>query len=196
MEMKAEPPVNLLEHGTANPFVEAYFEFAQLKQLYRQGWLRRGVPPERCESVAEHTFSMALLAMLIVDAYYPGLDSLKVLRMALLHDCGEIYAGDIVPADQVDAQEKHRRERAAVEQVLGKLPNGPTHIALWQEYEEGASAEARFVKQIDRLDMGLQATIYERQGLIDASEFMASVRAALTAPELQAILHELENLRQ
>src|SRR5262245_26459952 len=102
MQTKADAPVTLLRGKNTLPLIEAYFEFAQLKQLYRQGWLRRGVPPERCESVAEHIFSMAVLAMVVADAYFPKLDLLKVLRLVLLHDFGEIYAGDIIPADHLD----------------------------------------------------------------------------------------------
>ena len=194
MQIKAYNPIDLLRNKPTLPLIEAYFEFAQLKQLYRQGWLRRGVPPQRCESVAEHTFSMAILAMAVADAHFPALDLLKVLRLVLLHDCGEIYAGDIVPADGMNPDEKHRLERESVQQVLSRLPNGMDYIALWQEYESAASAEARFVKQMDRLDMALQSSVYEQQGLIDATEFLASVEAALAVPEFQAIVTALQAL--
>jgi putative hydrolase of HD superfamily len=194
MQTKADAPVTLLRGKTTLPLIEAYFEFTQLKQLYRQGWLRRGVPRERCESVAEHIFSMAVLAMVVADTYFPQLDLLKVLRLVLLHDFGEIYAGDIIPADRLDPQEKYRRERESALQVLEKLPNGAVYITLWQEYEDGASPEARFVKQMDRLDMGLQATVYEQQGMINAGEFLASIEAALGTPELRSILEALELL--
>jgi putative hydrolases of HD superfamily len=195
MQTKADPPVNLLEGKTTLPLIRAYFETNQLKQLYRQGWLRRGVPPERCESVAEHTFSMAVLAMFLAGAHFPELDPLKVLRLVLLHDFGEIYAGDIVPSDEIAAEEKHRRERAAVEEVLRKLPDGESYIALWQEYEDQSTPEARFVRQIDRLDMALQSIVYERAGLIDAEDFLRSSAAVVSAPELQTILAALQPLR-
>src|SRR5205085_6411188 len=120
-----------------------------------------------------------LLAMVIADAYLPGLNLLKVLRLVLLHDLGEIYTGDIVPADRIDAQEKYRLEREAVVQVLAKLAHGSTYLDLWQEYEDGASAEARFVKQMDRLEMALQASVYEQRGLIDGAEFYESAEAVL-----------------
>ena len=195
MQTKSSHPALLLAGRNAVPLVTAYFEWSQLKQLYRQGWLRRGVPAERCESVAEHTFSMAVLAMTLADTLFPMLDVLKVLRLVLLHDFGEIYAGDIVPSDGVDPRSKYEREREAVQQVLAKLPNGAAYVALWQEYEEGASGEARFVKQIDRLDMALQASVYEQAGTVDASDFMASASAAISSPERRAILSELEELR-
>jgi putative hydrolase of HD superfamily len=86
-------------------------------------------------------------------------------------------------------------ERHAVLQVLHKLPRGADYLALWEEYERGASPEAQFVRQIDRLEMALQASVYEHQGLADLSEFFTSVEQALAAPALQAILHELKTLR-
>jgi len=188
-------PALLLRGISAAPLVTAYFEWSQLKQLYRQGWLRRGAPADRCESVADHTFSVAVLAMLLADACAPALDALKVLRMALLHDFGETYAGDITPSDGVDPADKHARERHAIHEVLDKLPNGARFVALWHEYEAGASPEARFVRQIDRLEMALQAALYERAGLIRADEFLVSATAAITDPDLQTVLRELDALR-
>lgn len=186
----------MLLQGISTPaMIETYFEFNQLKQLYRQGWLRRGVPPEHCESVAEHTFSTAVLAMLIADEHYPELDKQKVLRLALLHDCGEIYAGDIVPDDQIDATTKHQREQAAVRQVLGKLPHAEAYLSLWQEYEEGTSAEARFVKQIDRLEMAMQSVVYERQRIVDAGLFMQSASQIISEPSLKVLMQALQRVR-
>jgi putative hydrolase of HD superfamily len=166
----------------------SYLELNGLKELYRQGWLRRGVTPERCESVADHCFSTAVLAMLLADAHFPGLDLARMLRLALLHEFGEIYAGDITPADGVSAEEKHRREEDSVVRVLSKLPNGEYYISLWREYEENQTPEARFVRQVDRLEMALQAGVYQRQGLLDPGEFFRSADAALSAPELREIL--------
>ncbi len=71
METKASIPVAQLSARCLLPLIEAYFEFNHLKQLYRQGWLRHGVPHTQCESVAEHTFGVALLALFLADAEYP-----------------------------------------------------------------------------------------------------------------------------
>lgn len=194
MQTKSDNPVSLLAGVRTPPLIQAYFEFNHLKQLYRQGWLKRGVPPEKCESVAEHTFSMAVLAMSIADAHFPDLDQLKVLRMVLLHDFGEIYAGDITPADGVDAETKHAREAASVEQVFNKLPIGKPFLSLWQEYEAGETAEARYVRQIDRLDMAMQAAVYHKQGQLDGNEFLASAKQAISDPELQTVVSKLSAL--
>ncbi|MBN1146901.1 MAG: HD domain-containing protein [Anaerolineales bacterium] len=196
MEVKAENPASLLQGEDLSPLVQAYFELCQLKQLYRQGWLRRGVPRQRCESVAEHSFGVALLALWLAEAYYPELDGGKLLRMALLHDFGEIYAGDIIPGDGVPPQDKSRREAESVAQVLGKLPGGEAYVALWEEFERGDTPEARFVRQVDRLEMGLQARVYQAQGFERMQEFLASARQALTEQALLEILAAVEASQQ
>lgn len=195
METKADNPVTLLKDQNVDPFIRAYFELCQLKQLYRQGWLRRGVSRERCESVAEHSFACAVLATWLAQAYYPQLDACKVLRMALLHDFGEIYAGDIIPVDAVGAKEKHQREAGSVAQVFGKLPGGQVYLSLWEEFEQNETPEARFVRQIDRLEMALQAGVYASQGLVQPDEFFASARLALEDPGLSGLMDALDKLR-
>ncbi|MBL6981661.1 MAG: HD domain-containing protein, partial [Anaerolineales bacterium] len=169
-----------------------YFEISHLKQLYRQGWLQRGVSPDSCESVAEHTFGVALLAFLLADTHYPDLDALKVLRMALIHDFGEIYAGDITPGDNIQPEEKNQLERVSVEQVFGKLPGGNEYIQLWEEYESNTSPEAQFVRQVDKLEMLLQASIYEHQGWENLGEFFDCTNARITLPELTHLVECLE----
>jgi putative hydrolase of HD superfamily len=103
--------------------------------------------------------------------------------------------GDITPHDGVTKEQKHAQERQAAERILSKLPNGAAYLALWDEYEHGSSPEGRLVRQVDRLEMGLQACVYELQGAGDLSQFYASVEKALEAPELRALLTELQALR-
>jgi putative hydrolases of HD superfamily len=192
MQTKAPPPHSLLTGQKVSPYVEAFFEFAHLKQLYRQGWLKRGLPPEQCESVAEHTLGVAILALWLVEAVFPELDLTKILCMALLHDFGEVYTGDLIPSDAVSADEKHARERQSIGQVLGKLPQGERYLELWEEFEQGETPEARFVRQIDRLEMGLQAGVYGLQGAVDPAEFLNTAQQALSEPNLKNILAEIK----
>ena len=195
METKADLPINLLQGKHTLPIIEAYFEFVQLKQLYRQGWLHQGISLENCESVAEHSFSVALLALILADEYSVELDTGKVIIMALIHDLGEIYAGDFIPADNIDKNHKYQLEKQSVVKVLEKLPHGFKWIALWEEYEKGESAESQFVRQLDRLEMALQASVYEHQGFANLSVFFASARQSLSSVELKLILSKLEELR-
>lgn len=195
MKAKAPIPAELLDGAAPAPLVEAYFEMAHLKQLFRQGWLRSGIPEERCETVAEHTCGVALLSLFLAEGQRHELDLLKVVRLALIHDFGEIYAGDLTPHDPVDAGEKQRLERKSVRRVLSKLPWGEKYVALWEEYERAESAEARFVRQVDRIEMAFQAGIYEAQGLADLSEFFRSASDAVTDRDLDDLLRKIESLR-
>src|SRR4028119_1511252 len=122
MQTKAAPPIGLLQGRKTLPLIEAYFELNPLKPLFRQGWLRVGLPAARCESVAEHSLFVALLGLFVADGFFPEADASKVVRIALLHDLGEAYVGDITPHDGVSPTQKHALERQAVEQILGRLP--------------------------------------------------------------------------
>ena len=193
MHTKGQPPAAHIAPQAASPLVEAALEWNQLKQLYRQGWLRGGVPPVRCESVAEHTAGILWLALLL-QAQHPELQSEKVLQMALLHDLGEVYAGDLTPAHAVSKTEKHHLEQQAVQQVLGKLPNTAPLLALWQEYETGESPEAVWVRQLDRLEMAVQACSYALQNLVNPAEYLQSAARVIHHPALRPILEELSAL--
>lgn len=194
MQLKA--PQLPCPNPAAAPIIRAYFELNHLKRLYRQGWLKRAISPAHCESVAEHTFGVAMLALFLADSHFPTLDPLKLVCMALLHDLGEIYAGDMTPADKVSAPEKHRLEAESIQRVLGKLPHAQTYLALWDEFEQGQSAEAQVIKQLDRLEMALQAAVYEQQGEGALTEFFDTAQIAITDPALQAVFAEILSLRK
>jgi putative hydrolases of HD superfamily len=189
-------PLDAWKGQALPPILEAYYELNQLKLLLRQGWLRRGVPIERCESVAEHVFSMALLGWWLNDQFALGLDSNRVVKMTLAHELGEIYTGDLVPADGVPVDEKHRREHAGLLQVVEKLASGEELIQVWEEYAAGETREARFVRQIDRLEMAMQASVYETNGFSQMSEFFASADAGLKEPALREVFEALTALRK
>lgn len=173
-----------------------YYQFNHLKNLFRQGWLQAGVPRERCESVAEHCFGVALLCLFLAEAHFHDLDMERVLSMALVHDLGEVYAGDLTPQDGVDPGEKRRRESIAIERLFAGIPGGETYIALWHEYERGDSTEADFVRQVDRLEMGLQASVYAREYPEIAERFFDSARSALSSGKLLGIMDAVERLQE
>ena len=192
MRVKSENPAGLLAGRSVHPIVAAYFELSQLKRLYRQGWLLRGLSEARCETVADHAFAAGVLALWVAGAYFPQLDLGKILQMVLLHELGEIYAGDIVPTDGMEPAEKHRLEAESFRAVIDKIPGGESFIEIWEEFEAGETPEARFVRQIDRLEMGLQAGVYQLEGASGMAEFLASARRALEHPRLVEILDSLE----
>jgi putative hydrolase of HD superfamily len=192
MRAKTTNPVKLLEGKEVHPLVRAYFELNQLKVLYRQGWLRRGISEDRCESVADHSFSASVFAMWLARAYFPELDLCKIMQMTLLHELGEIYAGDIVPADGISKKEKHRLEAESFHKVIRNIPGGEDYLQTWQEFEAGRTPEARFVRQVDRLEMGLQAAVYKLQGFAEMEEFFLTAREELEDVVLVEILDSLE----
>lgn len=195
MKTKAALPITLLTGKNTLPIIQFYFEFNHLKQLYRQGWLQHGIEPKYCESVAEHSFGVALLALCLLDVYSLDLDKTKVMQMALIHDLGEIYAGDFTPRDEVDKQAKYQLEKKSLTQILDKLPNCSYWINLWEEYEQGKSPESQFIRQIDQLEMVLQASVYEHQELANLSEFFTSSDQALQSFPIKSIFQAIENLR-
>lgn len=129
----------------------------QLKHLDRAGWKRVGVAAP--ESVAAHSFGVALAALLHCP---PDLNREKVLIMALLHDLAEALVGDITPHDGVSPEEKHQREQAAMTALLGEHP---ALLAIWEEAEARQSPEARFLKDMDLLDLALTAAFYTSAGM-------------------------------
>jgi len=138
----------------------------RLKDEPRAGWVLRGV--DRPESVAAHSWGTALLCLVFAER--AGVDRGRALAVATAHDVAEAEIGDIPsrahPDDRtVDAAEKARREGAGIERLLGGELN-ELH-ELWREYEAGGSPEARFVRDMNLLDMALQALVYEEQGRYD-----------------------------
>ena len=157
------------------PIIELYFKVNQLKQLFRQGWLKKGrdIPRECCESVADHSFGTIVLAVAFHDLARFDLDLLRVLLMLVVHEFGEAGSfGDATPSDNVSPEEKHARERECVVDILMGMHDKQKYLALWDEFEEGKTPEAKFAKEIDILERTLQARIYEIQHGKDLGEFM------------------------
>ncbi len=190
MITKAEGPDESLALGTgADPVLASYYRLMRLKRLYRQGWLKRGVPAELCESVAEHSFGTALLALLVAgQGSAGGIDGTRAALMALVHELGESYAGDITPVDGVSKEEKRELERASILRALEGHPDAEWFLGLWKEFEECASPEARFVRELDRLEMGLQAALHGAEGQPGMLEFYESARRTVREPRLRALL--------
>ena len=150
-------------------------EWLGLKDLPRTGWVRSGV--QEPESVAAHSWGMAVLALHFAPK---DLDMAKVLAMCIIHDLPEVRVGDLTPHD--DVRNKAELEASAMSELA------PEWLGLFHEYESGHSEEAKFVKQIDKLDMGLQASIYQSRQELDLSEFTNSARLKITDSNLLRFL--------
>jgi putative hydrolase of HD superfamily len=141
-----------------------------LKLLPRTGWLQRGM--HMVESIAEHTFGVATLALIIGDMI-PDVDRGRLLAIALLHDMAEALIGDlpVTASNLFGSEAKHKAERLAMIDLFGELPQIDEYLELWDEYTNRSSREARLVKQLDRLEMLLQALAYEQAGHRGMAEF-------------------------
>ncbi|KAI9125567.1 hypothetical protein K1719_002985 [Acacia pycnantha] len=145
----------------------------RLKTTKRAGWIRKDVKDP--ESIADHMYRMGLMALIASDI--PGIDRNKCIKMAIVHDIAEAIVGDITPSDGVSKEEKSRRECEALDHMCKVLGGGSraTEIAeLWMEYEANSSPEAKFVKDLDKVEMILQALEYEDEQLKDLDEFFES----------------------
>lgn len=153
-----------------NSVISFYMQYNHLKNIYRQGWLKLRIGLEhkdKCESVADHSFSMALLAITMIEKYSLNYDTLKCIKMCIVHELGEIYAGDYTPVDKITKEEKHLKEKEAIQKVLKTLDFDNDFIDLWEEFEDGETKEAKFVKNLDQLEFLLQSAAYD----FDASSF-------------------------
>lgn len=128
-------------------------EAERLKNVLRSAHTSTG----RHESTAEHTWRLALLALVLADEK-PELDQQRVLAMCLVHDLGEAYEGDIPAVEQSDPAVKAAAELSAMERLAPLLPDAAAVRirALWEEYEVCATPEARWVKALDKAETILQ----------------------------------------
>ncbi|POR05475.1 hypothetical protein AU468_00960 [Alkalispirochaeta sphaeroplastigenens] len=152
--------------------------FAELKEVARTGWVLRGV--ERPESVADHSWGTAQLCLVLAP---PEVDPFRAVAMAVVHDIAEVDTGDIPRRVSPDARTipedvKEELEAAALEALCGEtgtVPGvGSPDLAvlgeLWREYARGVTETARFVRDMNLVDLCLQAVVYERGHRYDPEE--------------------------
>jgi putative hydrolase of HD superfamily len=151
-----------------------------LKLLPRTGWLLAGVA--QAESVAEHSFVMSWLALLLaeqINATYSEqgltqpLDVAKVAQIALVHDVAESILTDLPKrsTDLLGKAVKYQAEAQAIQQIFQQMTNSAYYRACWQEYADGATPESRLVRDADKLEMVHQALCYEQTGQQNLGEF-------------------------
>ena len=160
-----------------------FSEIGRLKRMSRRGWVLRDI--KNPESIAEHIFRVAVMAWFLGKK--KNLNIEKLIKIALIHDICEVYAGDITPYDTIlpkdknklkelmktwprfskaekikISKDKNRKETEGLEKLILHLPKGlKTEIRnLWLDYEKGLTPEGRFFKQADRIENFLQALEY------------------------------------
>ena len=185
-----------------------------LKTTPRTGWIRQKAGP-RIESVADHSWRMSLMAMVAASSWNSSssdqqtYDMNRCIKIALVHDLAEATVGDITPHCGVSDQTKYELELNAISsmtsQLVGGLPGssstknaGNEILELWKEYEAGATPEAKLVKDMDKLEMILQALEYETDGKNEESldGFFDSTRGKWRTPIGKMWGEEIEKRRR
>lgn len=196
--------------------IEFFIEVGKLKELKRTGWILRKVDDP--ETVAEHSFRAALMAWVLGEKR--GLNSPKLLKMLLIHDLVEVYAGDATPYDslitaEVDLdkllsqfprhskekkeqlfKEKHSKELAALKKITLKLPEKlkKEMYDLWMEYDIGSTLEGRFARQLDRIETLLQALEYEKKHKkVNILSFWYQLKELADDPVIVEFMQELDD---
>ncbi|XP_021356196.1 HD domain-containing protein 2-like isoform X2 [Mizuhopecten yessoensis] len=143
-------------------------------------------------------YRMAMLSFLVDPK--TGINKDRCIKMSLVHDMAESIVGDLTPSDNVSKDEKFIREEKAMQHITSLVGDEASQemISLWKEYETQSTAEARFVKDLDRFEMILQAAEYEQlDGRPKAlQEFFDSTNGKFQSPQVKEWVEELKRIRQ
>lgn len=169
-----------MENERLKKQLEFLLTLDKLKNVYRQTYIlcddlpqgskefddnfKEKKPLPRRENDAEHSFSLAIAAAVLAEYSNEPVEISKVMKMVLVHDAVEIYAGDTYCYDDEGAKTKEAREKAAAEKIFGTLPEeqAAEYRALWDEFERNDTPEARFSNAMDRIQPLLLN--YSREG--------------------------------
>ena len=171
--------------------LDFFKDASNLKNIPRQGWIDK-LSIDHPESVADHSYSMSIMAMIISDL--GNYDFEKILKMSLLHDLAESKIGDFTPG-QISKDEKEKIENQAFHEIMENLPTriSSEYAEIWKEYQNQISVESQFVHQIDRLEMALQAKIYEKSGSSkeNIATFLQTAKSDITHPKLKELFTKI-----
>lgn len=134
----------------------------KLKTIKRTGWISKA-KILKAESVADHSYSLTALSMVFSDLL--GLDTEKVMKLCIIHDLAESIIGDYMP-EEISILKKHIKEDNAMKVIISSFPNkiAILYSELWKEYTLNQTKEVHLVKQLDKIEMFLQANQYFRNG--------------------------------
>lgn len=137
--------------------IEFIKEVDKLKYILRKTKL---INSDRNENDAEHSWHLALMAIVLAGHANSPVDLLRVIKMLLIHDIVEIDAGDTFIYDTQKSHDNTEEERQAANRIFGLLPADQARelIDIWEEFEAGHTPEARFARAMDRLEPLLQNT--------------------------------------
>ena len=138
-------------HTRIQGFIYFLNDIEKLKSTTRHSWTSSG----RQESVPEHSWRMAIMAIILKDEF-PNVNITKVVEICLIHDFSEIYDGDMPSFKKTIGHEK--KEKIAIHKVTNPLPDKTQNkiIGLWQEFEECNTPEAQLANALDKLEAVIQ----------------------------------------
>lgn len=134
-----------------------------LKDVVRTGWKDWEIKRERLESIAEHIYSVQMLAIAMKSEYNYDVNIEKVLKMLAVHETEEIVIGDLTLFD-IDREEKAKIGHEAINKIFAGLIDGKEYIDLILEFDERKTKEALFAYHCDKMEADMQARIYELEG--------------------------------
>ena len=147
---------------------------------------------EHPESVADHSYGTAIMAMVLSDSQ--KLNTEKILKMALLHDLAESITGDFMP-EEISRENKKIAEDDAMKEIFSKLPNNLAiqYEKIWQEFTHAITKESILLHEIDKLEMAIQAAKYSSEGFSNEKLglFVESAKKEIKSKELLDILDTL-----
>ena len=171
----------------------------KLKAVKRSGWLSQ-VGIERPESVADHSFRCAVLAMIISDLSNGNTE--KLVRMMLLHDIQEAITGDFDShaKKQLGIHKVRSQQKSAFRDILDILPPKlrSQYCSLWEEVQAQKTTEAILAYDIDKIEMVIQALEYEKEGY-DSSKldvFWENTESRIKTPLIRNLFNFLLSLRE
>ena len=150
----------------AKSVVKYYVLCNKLKDVIRTGWKDWKVDRDRVESVAEHIYSVQMLAIAMKSQYNYRIDIYKVILMLAIHELEEIYIGDLT-LFQISKEEKEKLGHKAILKLLDGLIDKEQLINLILEFDERKTPEAIFAYQCDKLECDLQSKLYDEEDCVD-----------------------------
>ncbi len=136
--------------------------FYKLKEIERTGWKTK-LLLDKPESVAEHTLTMIVIALIFAEYNkYTLTKTMKLIKMTLIHDLGESIIGDYMP-ETIDVEKKKQLENIAISNIISKIPwtsIKKKYIKIWKEFDENRTDASKLVHLLDKLEMAIQAKYY------------------------------------
>jgi len=179
-------------------FIDLFLRANESKKIPRTGWGMYDI--ENPESVAEHTFSLSFLTLqlspLLSDELNFPLNINKLVKMAILHDIGEVETGDIVVSrgaiiDHQKREAKEKKELQGIKKLFKASDKSNLAVNLFSEMIERESLEANIFWQLDKLDMAIQALVYEISEKKFLPEFFENAKVNITNELLVSLLNEV-----